>query len=386
MELVFLPEQQLLINFVAVSIKRSSLHKEWFRQGMKNIDELKDVNKKPPVSLVLNGKGVLTKKVKLAAEENPVLLVFPQANPAEFYYQVLHSGGFAFVSIARRSLVDQTITNVQQAGFKVLSVSLGFSAIEPLLSFLADGMINTTNYSLSIAQRNISDFELRPVNADDVFQQDEYLVSQQYLQPYDVLAFAAATDLLINNAEDVSSVNNETLDAQRDDFKHLRYLRAAGLSLITGVFVILLINFFVYHFYYERNNQYLVSGRAVSTQPQQLSDGIRDREAFLQEQGWLQQPRSSFFADRFAGFLPDGVWLSGLHFNPVNGNLLSSSGIFAFRKDTIQLNGACIDPDRINLFISNIRTMKEIKDVVMKNYSYKKEEDIGAFSLDIVTK
>src|SRR5215213_10190215 len=93
MEIVFLEEQKRIINFVTAKNKQNKIIKEWFRQGIKSFDELKDANRRPPVSLVLNGKGVLTKRVRLHGEENPVLLVFPQANPAEFYYQVLQGDG-----------------------------------------------------------------------------------------------------------------------------------------------------------------------------------------------------------------------------------------------------------------------------------------------------
>jgi len=357
MEMVFLPGQQVMLNIVAAKNKNNRIIKDWFRQGMNGMDELKDVNRKLPVSLVLNGKGVLTKKLRLQGDENPVLSVFPQGNPAEFYWQVLKSDAYSYVSIARRSLVDQAVASVQEAGFKVLDVSLGFTAIEPLLAFIDRPSFNTSTYFLRTEQGVITEFELQN-------NQEEYLIWQQYLRSYDLLAFAAATGLLIGN----EYCDTETLRMQREELKCQRFFKAGAFSLLVLMFTVLLVNFFVYNYYYERNNQYAVSGHVVNTKG--LSSSIKDKEVFLHDQRWLQQPRSSFFADRLAGFLPDGIWLSALH----------------FRNDTILLHGACNDPDRINLLISNIKTLKEVKQVEMKNYAYKKDEDIGAFSIDIITK
>jgi hypothetical protein len=380
-EIVFRPEQQCIVNYVTVKNRDGQIAKQSFNAGLKGLNELKDANKKLPVSLVLNGKGILTRKCRLQGEENPILLVFPQANPAEFYCQVLHCGGNDFVSIARRPLVEETIANVEQAGFRVLDVSLGFSAMEPVLLFAEQDSLNTVCYQLKMGQGSIIDFELRTPGDDDLTNRDEYLISRQYIRPYELLAFAAGTGLLISGAEGAAYIAGETLNKQRENFLHQRYFKAASRSLLLLIFLVLLVNFFVYDHYYEKNSHY-ASSAGMAVPRQDLSNGVRNKEQFLQSHGWLQPQRSSFFADRFAGFLPEGIWLSSLQFNPVN----ASQGMLSFRTDTIQLNGACNDPERINLLINNIKTMKEVKQVVMKNYTYKKEEDIGAFSIDIITK
>ena len=361
MEMILLPEQQVMINVVIAKNRKNKIIKDWFTQGAKRVDELKEVNRKLPVSLVLTGKGVLTKKLRLQGDENPVLSVFPQGNPAEFYYQVLKGDPYSYVSIARRSLVDHAVASIQQAGFRVLDISLGFTAIEPLLSFIEQPAFNTATYSLRAAQGVITDFELQQT---ELLNQEEYLISQQYLRSYDLLAFAAATGLLIGNEHS----DIEILRVQREELKYQRYFRTATLSLLMFVFIVLLLNFFVYSYYYQRNDHYAVNGHVVNIKG--LSSSISDKELFLHNQEWLFQPRSSYFADRLAGFLPDGIWLSALH----------------FKGDTILLHGGCDDPDRINLLISNIKTLKEVKQVEMKNYAYQKEEDIGVFSIDIITK
>lgn len=361
MEMIFLHDQQVMINVVTARNKNNQIIKENFRQGLNSIDELADVDRKLPVSLVLAGKGVLTKKIQLQNDENPVLSVFPQGNPAEFYWQVLKSDAYSFVSIARKSFVDHAVASVRQAGFRVLDVSLGFTAIGPLLQFIELDSFNTTTYALYAAHGHITGFELQQT---DLFHQQEYLVARQYLHAYDLLSFAAATGLLIGNEYS----DTENLRAQREELKYQRYFKLAALSLLGFVFVVLLVNLFVYSYYYNRNDEYAVSGHVVNTKG--LDNNIRLKELFLHEQGWLRQPRTSYFADRLAGFLPEGVWLSNLQ----------------FKSDTILLRGECTDPGRINLLINNIRTLKEVKQVEMKHYNYKKDEDIGVFAIDIITK
>jgi len=376
------------INTCSVVVRKNKPVKENKVQGIKSFDKLVPPRKNEPVSLVINGKGVLIKKLSsLKDSENPIAEVLPQANPSDFYYQVKKLENLIVFAAARKELVDKIIGEVSAGGFKVLNLSLGFSSILPFLSFIKnENTIETTSFILRMdSSKAIQDFEIKPsVGASH---RDEYLVSDQYLQPYDLLGYTAAAELIAKGLLAAPEVLATKLVLYREEFKYFKLFRVAAVCALVGIFSILFINFFFYSHYYSENLRFSSThtiNEKKKTVNKELGSSLKSKERFLDQNGWTKRPKTSFFADRIASFMPEGIWLTTLQFYPLKE--VSENEQLDFRKDIIQLNGICDDPTKITTLINNIKMLKDIKEVTMKSYSYNREENNGAFILEITTK
>ncbi|HYC28034.1 MAG TPA: hypothetical protein VEB42_04445 [Chitinophagaceae bacterium] len=335
-----------------------------------------------PVSVVFTGKGIIMKRLEGPVAEDKILSVaLPQANPADFYLQAARSGDCTFAAIARKSTIDNALAGLERDGKNVLQFSLGFIPALQLIPFIneSNGAIQTATYSLTVNDGQADKFELAEGNA-------EYLLAQQYLASRDLLAFAAATNLLADDVRLPLIVFNQKIQGNRDEYKYGSYFKAALTSALGFIFLLLLANFFVDSHYQELNQAMgeveLVNARELSSQ-QKLNQTLEKQEAFFMSSGWHKASRTSFYADRFASFLPEEMWFSNLSFNPLAARPERDIG---FRKDTILLSGKCRDASQISVFVNNIKTMRQVQDVLMKEYSYLKEEACGNFSLQIILK
>jgi hypothetical protein len=65
--------------------------------------------------------------------------------------------------------------------------------------------------------------------------------------------------------------------------------------------------------------------------------------------------------------------------------MMSEDGLLNFQQDTIQITGTCGDPAELNRFVNNLRNIRDFRDISIKSYLYKKENQDGVFSMEIIT-
>lgn len=393
-EIIQLPNDQRMINAVLVAVQGTAIRKEQEWSSLASLDELAaKIPAKIPVTVVLNGKGVLVKMLEAAkASANTVTDVLPQSNPAEFYVITLAQHEQLLAGIARKDLTDSILAELNNKGFRVLDAGIGISQLGSLIPFISaggSGTIDTPCYRIRYNNsHNISTVESADPQLFNPFEQPEYTISGQYIRSSLLVAFAAAVRLLAGNLEEPATLRNTTVETQRTEYRYYNYFSAALWALLVSIFALLLINFIAYNHYFNKNKELLaaqtLSQEQVLLSRQQQKELAR-KEQFLQETGWLQASRTSFFADRIASLVPGNCQLTALHFFPArDASVLERSGI-PFKTDTIQLAGSCTDPLVLNQFTNNLKNLAGIKEVQVKNYQYKKETESGAFFIEIIT-
>src|ERR1019366_8262563 len=88
----------------------------------------KSIKDKPPIVLILNGKGIIHKHVSWNETDDSKSLLnkaIPNASPAEFYLQQSQPfNGKILISIARRTFVDQALDLCLANKLEVIGCSL----------------------------------------------------------------------------------------------------------------------------------------------------------------------------------------------------------------------------------------------------------------------
>ena len=121
---------KIVFNLLVFKKERSKVKTEVSHTGIDFETIKKVLSAKIPVSLVINGKGIIHKKVSVSDKEDfPSLLhkVFPNANPSEFYVQntPADNSSNAFVSIIRKNIADDIIAQFSNSGFYIVSCLMG---------------------------------------------------------------------------------------------------------------------------------------------------------------------------------------------------------------------------------------------------------------------
>ncbi|MDB5018763.1 MAG: hypothetical protein JWQ84_3595, partial [Mucilaginibacter sp.] len=101
--------------------------------GIDSLEHLKKhYDPKTPIALVLSGKGILHRQTEKTEEINPgnFTKILPNATFDDFYIQNFISGDQSFVSVILKTEAGKWIGQLTNAGFVLLSISLGPFAVQ----------------------------------------------------------------------------------------------------------------------------------------------------------------------------------------------------------------------------------------------------------------
>jgi hypothetical protein len=394
-EITLLPEDQLLINGVSLRIEKGEVVKRMEFQYLRSYEELvKKISTKTPVAVIIQGKGVLQKKISSASAPDKVFEeALPNANPNEFFVEMAQFEHFSWLSIIRKDQLEKIIRQLQAFGFKLLSIGIGPGSIEsiaPFINFEKERIVRGDHFGIAINQQSkIEDIVPASAMKHQADPKSEYNIGNQYVFASSVMAFSAATGLLSNDLAGSAGINNDILSKEREEYIHFSYFVAGRWALMISVFLLLLINFLYYSYYFSKNSELQTSLEAFKMQfenSEKMQAAITSRQAFFNANGWSHSSRVSFFADRIAGLVPSSAVLTSMKINPLYNGFFSDGSGAVFKKDTIQIAGTCDDPTELNRFVNNLRNIDQFMTVSLLNYSYKKESATGTFLMEITTR
>ncbi len=390
-EIVLLPEGGPFIHATVVRLKDNKIVKEKEALFVGSMEELaKKIPVDLPLALTINGKGVLHKKITgPARKEKRFDVLLPNANPHDFYLQVLPCRDFDSATIVRRDIVDRLLKELKEQGFKVIAVDCGpgnMSNLIPWINGPASSLIGAGFAIRFDGQKEVLDIEVIAVDSEQWREEQEYNIGEQYIKASGLTAFGTAIGLIAEGIEGENRLNAPAVAAERDEYRYFRYFRAAGLALLSAVFVILLISFLVYNHYFEKNAG-LQASRVVfqdqAAETHRLRAAVKDKEGLIHQYGWDKPSRLSYYADRIGGLVPGTTVLTDMKLFPVSTAV--SGDEWRFKKDTIQVAGTCEDPTELNRFANNLKNIREFREVNIKSYLYSKDNGSGVFLMEIVT-
>jgi len=392
-EIIILDNDDYYININRVINKRNVIEKKAELHGIKTVDAIKkNIEPGSPVSIVLNGKGVLIKKAASPLPaDNLLQSVLPGSNADEFYYEILQGEHTNIISIARKTVVDKVINELKRNGYKIIAVRLGFSAIHNILPFIStngEKQFETDSTLIDVKNSEIVDFRIKERVNNNKFHANEFLIGNQYVKPANLLSFSAAIGLMTDNLKEPAAIDSEILNHERKEYRYYRLFKVSLISFLSVLFVSLFVSFLFYSKYYNLNNQLKASNTIISGQNHsytRLEREIKRKEKFLEQSGWTEVSKTSYYADRLAGLAPTEIFFTNMHIYP-NRNSSISTASYLFKKDTILLNGVCGDPIELNTFINNIKLLPDFKEAVIKSYQYRSEKESGQFLMEIITR
>jgi Tfp pilus assembly protein PilN len=392
-EIILSRDDRLHINTTTVSIKKNKIIKEQANIGLESLDELiGKIDTEIPLAIVVNGKGVLIRKITV--ETNASLQsIIPGFNPNDFYFEKFSNKTLSILSIIRKENLDKIIGDLKSRGLKPISISLGTAVlnnIAPFLEFNGDSDLETDSFIIKMnGEKQIQDFKNKDEIKINKYQPEEFKVADQYVKPSSLLSFAAAVHCLTDDLTSEIQIKSALVESERSEYRYLKLFKTLGIGISIAFLLILLINFFLYTDYLNKNQALQTSQMEAMDQQKQihkLENEIARKEKFLQRSAWTKPGKTSYYADRIASMIPRDIVLTSLNIYPVKSNPEIETGNNLFKKDTIQINGICQDPEDLNTFISNLKIISKFNDVVLKNYQYKSEKESGTFFIEATTK
>lgn len=340
-------------------------------RGIEGIES--KVSNDTPVALVINGKGILHKKIPSNnLSKKSILQQLLRTNKIEDFevQQFPLNPQFQLVSIIRKELLSSILSFFQKLGFYVLSVSLGpflLKNIFPLLPNPINPILEIPNFRFYIEGRQLTDFEVSSTSIDStkIWEVGDFKIQEEQL-----LAFSTALQFIIHQG---GNLKLSSISANQKEWKQKRLFKGLMWSVLVTLLIVLIFNFVIFS-HFSQQNQYLQSlssqHQTAIGQIEELQKQIANNQKFIQQTGNIQPSKTSFYADELARSLGSDIQLTNLTINPLVVSKKKSEPL-TFQQKTIEVKGNCKKSSEFNNWLNELKTLDWIEEVETKEFSQK---------------
>ncbi|MEM1323275.1 MAG: hypothetical protein AAGG75_23620 [Bacteroidota bacterium] len=336
-----------------------------------------------PVALTLNGRGILHKRIssRWNEPEEALLSALPNAKLDELCYQIHQGEGGQWVSILRKTILDNWLEGFARQGLTVVQLSLGPFGVEPLLPLLQfnEGTLHTGLYDLELAGGAIRDFREGEGQRGIVYSLANEPLANELLP-----AFAGGFQAMAGLPPQL--FNDEALQDSANNYLYNRLFKLLGWGMLIGIFAILLFNFMAFNWLNTKNQQLsleLAYHQQQLSQLDTLKKQYAEKQSFLSQSNVLESSRLSYYADQIGLLLPSELQLTALRLSPPRSSSSTKrEAPHQFDPATIIIKGLTRRPQILNAWIKTLESRDWVKEVSVQPYS-ENNEGLGAFELSL---
>jgi len=304
------------------------------KDNLKNIAHFAKHFRPGPVAVCLTGKGVLTKEVKnaLVTDKQVVQLVMPNANPDEFYFQLHSTESPAMVSLIRRIVADEILSELSDQGFQVVALSLG-------------KLDNDPAYKAAF----------------------QVLLSQEIIE-----------------VQELKFTNN-----RRQMFAKAKVL---GIAVVFGstLFALLIINFMLSGYFAGKADQLALKRNASGMEVrkfQEMEADVQQKVVLITNTGWAGGYPLAWLTDQLMTSKPAAITLRQLSINPLKPTKIQgAASTETYEVNKITVSGFCDQAATLNNWLFEIRSKSFVAGCTIGLYELNKESGKGSFTIHIVVR
>lgn len=355
--------------------------------GLASLKEQIDNSTATIAAVVITGKGILIKQLmkRGPTDKDNFSEVLTNADIDDFYVQDFISGDNSHIAVIRRSEADKWLKIIMEAGYKPLMLCLGPFPVEHIINQL-NVYGETFDFNGHSLRRNKDGIWLGyKYTAEAV---SPFLIKAEN-EPLDeklVLAYAAAFQLLLSGQLLPIRADAPELENKLQDTLLEKKFRARLAVLLGGIFLLLMLNFFVF-FSLNSSNQELAQSVSrntqTSSQTENINDAIKQNELLLKDLGWDGVPNKTIFIDQLAQLLPANVSWESVSIDPPDAAALKTQRAMRFTQRHITITGSSANILPVNEWIARAKLRPWVKSIRMESYLFDNEEETGKFTVSI---
>jgi Tfp pilus assembly protein PilN len=379
-----LPSEGMRLSACEINVNDHKLVFKKKSTELQDIGELKKhISAKTYIALNLSGKGIINRQTNRQDVIGPknFATLLTNANVDDFYVQNFISGDQSFISAIRKSEADKWLEKFREAGFFVLSLSLGPFPVEQIVSqlniydqdFVFDGHFVLRNEQLvwtgvKYDENATAQFPLKI---------ESELIDEKLVIPY-----AAVFQLILASKIGMIQADVPILRAEFDRVIDAKKMKFQSSLILATLFLSLLINFFLFSWLSSSNNKLTdqLSRLAQSDiNVGQINKEIEEKESLLLDLGWDKNINKCVMVDEIASLLPEEITLRKISINPEDEGITRTRKSIAFLNREIKITGISGKIIPVNEWIERLKTKKWIKNVQLDNYMVNNELNTGQF-------
>lgn len=345
-----------------------------------------DLPKNIPIGLSFNGSNVLHKNLLIKdTETEPQIInrIIPDASIKDFYLQrqLPSPDGKVLVSITRNNSINSWVEKIRSKGGLITNIILGPFSLETL-RVLSDA--NEEEWHCRTVANSLGFFKNKIVSIEAAGEGNEYEIKSLF--PELSSDYAVASSLAIETLLNQERMHIPELSQARSDFQQNKKITFAAIFGLTFIFVILLVNAFIFTQLRQEAGELQVNIKLKEKQASHLEvlrNKIQEQVKLFASSGLLETSRTSFYASAITDDIPSAILLSGLNIQPLQMKQVGSKQIPAFVNKQIIVIGNCKDGAVLNEWIHQLQKYKWVKNVSLNSYQFQSDKKTGKFNLQI---
>lgn len=345
----------------------------------------KKFTQKHPIFINIDGKGIISKTSSYDKDDEDdynslIHNVIPNAKIEDFYFQhIPTSETEIIISVARKDLVDNIITEIEKSKCFIYNITLGFICINTLNGILDEETVSIPNWEIQKSENGIISYTKKQDSSVSFYSIGEEKIEASYVLPYaSALSFYTGNTSLGN----ISTVNY----SKADDFFYLNAIKKGGIAVISLVLLLLVINYLLFDNFYNKRQaleKESMQNEMLLKKLERLQTQLDKKKKVLSTVGNTGFTKFSFYADRIAMSVPTKMKLSQINLAPLSRRIKQEKAI-KYDTEKIDIAGTVSTSTILYDWIELLRDESWVEKVVISNYSHNTEKNIGEFQLKLI--
>ena len=311
------------------------------------------LNPKTPVIIIIDGKGVLNKKIDLKNSTDTDWYKNLDFNTIDF--TSYNNENFKFLSFCRQNIAEDIIAKFHTIGFNIIDFYIGGLMAVLLLDTIKQDSIISNDMILFFENEELIDItKSNEINIDKRYDVGDKSISNYYLPLY-----GAAINFYVNQ-KNIEKSYNKSIKSEEVIYKIA--FDKLGIYMIIGFFLLLLSSYSLIQYFNAQNTQ-LNLKNLYSNQTfeliQQLEKQKANKETIINQTGIGASKFISFYSYEITNTVPTEINLSNLDIFPIQQEIKTAEKVQLGTK-IILLQGATENEQVLNYWIEKLRNYKWI--------------------------
>jgi Tfp pilus assembly protein PilN len=327
---------------------------------------LENLSSKQHISLVINNANVLTKQVESTDTDSLKIVhqAFPNINLSDFYYTIFTQNKYRFVSICRKTYIDEITHNYIKSGFFVINIALGNSVASVVSPFLETEDISTSNATIAYQNK-----EIISIKQEENLNSLSYNINGLSIANNYILSSSAALNTLLNTYNPISNISDLVCSLELN-YKQSRFYNVFLKLGLAMILVILLINFFAFNNYFndvKLLQQSSQINKVTKEKILKLNTNVNHSQKMVEDMLKSNSSKSSYYINTIIQGLPASILLSEINYQPILKRIKPGQQI-NIEKNYIVISGESNNSEAFSKWLSALEQINWIYRVDILSY------------------
>ncbi len=333
--------------------KKGNVLKVIFKQEFADLENLETkIESDYPIILLIDGKGVLNKKIDLNQESD--LNWYKSIDLSMMHYTRFTENNVQFLSFCRKNIIEEKIDFFQKKKFQIIDFYVGSLTAALLKKSISSNSI--------LSNENIFEFHgdtLIEVLKAENGTEKKYEIMGESLSHHQLSIYGAAVHFYIKQE---SVVCSESSLLNKDEVLFRDLFNKWGKRMLIVFFTLLLISYTATNFFIGKNNELKESNLNSNFTDNQIEILVNQKDKkikILNEMGYNSSNFISYYVYELINSVPGEIQLLNLSVFPLKEEVKENKKM-AFITNSVLISGLTEDEYILNNWLISVKSMKWI--------------------------